>query len=77
MNQNALPPYPYPPAAIHLLEKNQDCINWWDLSTNPSIFVYDYEEMKRIRGPLLEELIRERLNPKNLGKFEAWGLIFT
>ena len=56
--------------AIALLEKNQDKISWWCLSRNPSIFQYDYENMKR---PFTEELIQERFHPKNFDKFDAWG----
>ncbi len=36
------------PNAIHLLEQNQDKINWYSLSTNPAIFAYDYEEIKQL-----------------------------
>lgn len=61
-------------AAIHLLEKNIDKIDWQNLSLNPSIFVYDYDEMKKNKGELHEELLAMMLSPDNVSNFEGWGL---
>jgi len=58
------------PGAMELLEANQDKIDWYTLSCNPSIFVYDYESMKR---PFAEELMANRFHPNNIERFESWG----
>ena len=55
---------------MELLEANQDKIDWYTLSCNPSIFVYDYESMKR---PFAEELMANRFHPNNIERFESWG----
>jgi hypothetical protein len=39
-------------------------------SSNPSIFEYDYKDMKR---PFTEELMMERFHPNNVERFEEWG----
>jgi hypothetical protein len=31
--------------AFHLFEENQDKINWWSLSENPSIFEIDEKQI--------------------------------
>ncbi len=36
--------------AIHLLEQNQDKIDWDWLSENPSIFTYDYEQIRQVNS---------------------------
>lgn len=41
---------------MHLLELNQDKINWFVLSVNPGAFTYDYDAMKRSRRALLLEI---------------------
>jgi hypothetical protein len=43
------------------------------LSRNPSIFTYDYDQMKENKNLLHEELMRNRFHPKNIEKFEDWG----
>ena len=35
------------PNAIELLKENQDKIDWNELSSNPSIFTYDYDKIKK------------------------------
>lgn len=35
------------PNAILLLEQNPDKISWWRLSSNQSIFEFDYELLKK------------------------------
>ena len=45
-------------SAIHLLEKNQDKIDWYFLSLNPSIFELDYCALKERYSVYKEELIK-------------------
>ena len=62
------------PNAIHLLEQNQDKINWTRLSINPSIFTYDYKELKRrMKETIAEDLMKNRFHPKNMDKWFGWG----
>jgi hypothetical protein len=58
------------PAALHILQENPEKIDWFWFSANPSIFEYDYKNMKR---PFTEELMQNRFHPKNINRFEAWG----
>ena len=62
------------PAAIHLLEQNQDNIDWEYLSGNPSIFTYDYKQIAKQRWPINKELIQNRFHPKNMKYFSGWGI---
>jgi hypothetical protein len=59
--------------AIHILEKNQDKIDWDHLSLNPSIFVYDYDQMKEDKSQLHRELYEIVFHPDNFHKFIDWG----
>jgi hypothetical protein len=59
--------------AIHLLEKNQEKIDWQNLSLNPSIFTYDYEQMKQTKNRLHEDLIQTMFHPENIHCFAGWG----
>jgi hypothetical protein len=58
------------PNAIHILEKNQDKIEWYNFSDNVAIFEQDYKEMSLKRSNILrEELMKKALHPK---KIEYW-----
>ena len=60
--------------AIHLLEQNPDKINWGMLSQNPSIFTYNYSELKRrMKETIAEDLMKERFHPKHMDKWIGWG----
>ena len=60
--------------ALEILEKNQDKINWNYLSLNPSIFILDYEAMKKNMETLEEELLQVVLHPKRvLRNLELYG----
>jgi len=60
--------------AIHLLKNNPDKINYYYLSKNPSIFTYDYEEIKKNFEKLGEEIIQKALHPKRIIKLiEIYG----
>ena len=48
------------------LENNQDKINWSNLSTNPSIFIYDYETIKLKNKKLNQEIIEKSLHPQRM-----------
>ena len=61
------------PNAIHLLEQNQDKIEWNCLSRNPSIFVYNYEKIAKDFIPLRKAIIENRFHPNNIDKFNGWG----
>ena len=54
------------PAAIHLLEQNQDKINWSQLSKNKAIFTYDYPKMKENCNIFKEELIEYIYHPSRI-----------
>jgi len=49
-----------------LLEKNHEKINWKLLSINPSIFTYNYEDIKNKNKELNEEIIQKALHPKRI-----------
>ena len=50
------------PAAIELLKANPDKIDWDGFSLNSSIFIYDYEKIKKN----FEEIIAKALHPKRI-----------
>ena len=51
------------PAAIHLLEANQDKIYWPGLTINPAIIELDYAAIRSTIAPLKEELVAYVLHP--------------
>jgi hypothetical protein len=57
------------PSAIDLLEENQEKINYPNLSKNPAIFVYDYEEMKRNHMDFKQELMEKAWAPERIFRF--------
>jgi hypothetical protein len=57
------------PEAIHILEKNQDKINWDSLSYNSEIFDYSYEYLEERCNIYKEELIQKAMNPKKLQRY--------
>ena len=60
--------------AIHLLEQNTDKIAWFVLTGNPSIFSYNYSELKRrMKETIAEDLMKERFHPKHMDKWVGWG----
>ena len=60
--------------AIELLKENPEKIRWKYFSTNPTIFTYDYEEMRNSNLDLKEEIIAAALNPKRIFKMiEDYG----
>ena len=62
------------PNAIKLLEQNQEKINWDNLSSNINIFEIDYNFLQnRMKNTIVEELIKNRFNPKNMDKWTTWG----
>ena len=62
------------PGAIHLLEQNTDKIAWVVLTGNPSIFSYNYSELKRrMKETIAEDLMKERFHPKHMDKWVGWG----
>jgi hypothetical protein len=52
--------------AIDIIEANKDKIEWDTFSLNPSIFTYDYDEIKKNFKDLGEEIIIKALHPKRL-----------
>ena len=62
------------PGAIHLLEKNQELIHWYQLSINPEIFTYDYVAMRESYKSLKEEIIMARWHPDRVAKMLEDGL---
>jgi hypothetical protein len=54
--------------AMELLFKNQDNIDWDKLSSNPSIFTYDYKKIKDDFKQLREEILAKVLHPDRLFK---------
>ena len=60
--------------AIELLKKNQDKINWINISQNPAIFTYDYKKIKENRKEINEEIIIKALHPiRMLRLMEIYG----
>jgi hypothetical protein len=60
--------------AIQILKENQEHISWFHLSTNPSIFTYDYEKMRNLNQDLKEEIIAKALHPKRIFRLiETYG----
>ena len=60
-------------SAMQLLEKNQDKINWYDLSSKSHIFRYDYKKMQETCMLFKKDLMKNRFHPCNLPKFKDWG----
>jgi hypothetical protein len=58
------------PCAIDILKENQEKISWFNFSTNPAIFTYDYEKMRNLNKDLKEEIIAGALNPSRLFKLK-------
>jgi hypothetical protein len=59
---------------MHLFEnQSPEIIDWWGLSKNPSIFVYDYTGMKESKKEIHEKLMQKMFQPKNIPKFKDWG----
>ena len=62
------------PNAIELLEENQDKINWYWFSLNPSIFTLDYTQMRINFQDLEEEIIKEVMKPRRIFRnLELYG----
>ena len=55
------------------MKNNVNDIWWQELSSNPAIFEYDYEAMKKRLGLYKEELVAKQFHPKNMSKFVSWG----
>jgi hypothetical protein len=70
-NKVKLPSLSNNPNAIEILKNNQHLIHWYSFSQNPSIFVYDYEEMKKTKEDLNEEVIAAALHPKRIFRLIA------
>ena len=67
----------FTPPGKNLDKMDTDC--WVSLSINPNIFVYDYEAMKNSmyrKGGFVEELMANRFHPKNMDKWDGWGIDF-
>ena len=52
---------------MHLLEVNQDKIDWYELSENSSIFTYNYDYLKSKMDVLREDLCKVVFHPRNEG----------
>jgi hypothetical protein len=59
------------PNAIEMLKANKSAINWKNLSANPAIFDYDYEEMRNSNIELKEEIVAMALHPKRIFRLIA------
>ena len=55
--------------AINLIETNIDKINWFNISSNPSIFEIDYNAIKKRIEPFIEELMMKCYHPEKLYYF--------
>jgi len=61
---------------MHILENNQDKIDWDNLSKNPSIIIYNYKELKqRMKDTIAEDLMKNRFHPKYMDKWLDWGQV--
>jgi hypothetical protein len=54
-------------------EEDSDHIDWYCLSMNPSIYVYDYKQMKINMDILREELMQKALHPSRVIKWIELG----
>ena len=54
---------------LELLKNNQDKINWFNLSSNPSIFILDYKAMKKNRHSMKEEILNVVFHHKRVNKY--------
>jgi len=62
------------PEAIELLEENQDKIDYFEFSRNPSIFTYNYEEIRNhLMSTIFEELMKKFWHPSNFMKWSQFG----
>ena len=62
------------PYALPILKQNINKIDWYVLSSNPSIFTYDYPWIQRhFYETYGKELIETLHHPKNFSKFERNG----
>jgi len=64
----------YTPNAINLLEKNQDKIDLFWLSENPSIFELDYDALKERCAIYKQELLKNALHPSRIQKYLEDGI---
>ena len=60
--------------AMTLLAQNIDKINLFWLFYNPNIFEYNYDSMQNRCNIYKEDLIKNRFHPRNIFKFNAWGV---
>ena len=56
------------------LEKNQDKIDWNNLSRNPLIFELDYNALKKRCNIYKEELIQKAIHPNRILKYLEQGV---
>jgi hypothetical protein len=59
--------------AMDLLEKNQDKISWYFISGNPSIFVLNYDLLRKRMNIIKEELIMKALHPNRFERYLELG----
>jgi hypothetical protein len=62
--------------AIHILEKNLDKVDWSILSTNPSIFQIDYDNMRETNKEMSEEIAKIVWHPSRMYKWPEDNLIY-
>ena len=58
----------------YVFKKDYDLLNYFALSSNPAIFVYDYMAMREANRDLKEELIRRAWHPSRVAKWLEAGL---
>lgn len=51
---------------MEILEENQNNIDWYMISSNPSIFTYDYELIRKNFKDLGEKIIQKALHPDRM-----------
>ena len=51
---------------MEILEENQNNIDWYMISSNPSIFTYDYELIRKNFKDLGEEIIQKAHHPNRM-----------
>ena len=67
------------PNAIHILEKNLNKVDWYNLACNPNaidlIYPYDYSAMKEKMKDFAKELVEKVYHPVRLERMvELYGL---
>ena len=63
-------------AFLPWIEKRKDKIDWYELSGNPGIFMFDYDFYKKRMDIHREELMKKVFHPRRLAYYLEMGYDF-